>query len=241
MILSPTEDDILEALKSFLLQVLPTGVDVVLGQVNRAAEPQETSFVVMTPIRVTRLRTNVDTSADVRFTGSITGTVLTVTDVSFGTILAGATLFGTGVASPTTIGTQISGAPGGIGTYNVSVSQTVAPPVLASGARTLEQGAEFVIQLDVHTADDTGSDISQTIATAFRDEYATSFFEENSPLIAPLYADDARQAPFINDQSQFEYRWVLEAHLQANQTISVPAQYADMVAVGIIDASALTP
>ena len=57
--------------------------------------------------------------------GSITGTTLTVTSLS-APIYQGAILVGTGVASGTTLGTQISGTTNGVGTYNVTPSQTVS-------------------------------------------------------------------------------------------------------------------
>jgi hypothetical protein len=58
-------------------------------------------------------------------TASISGTVMTVTAVSSGTIVVGQTVFGTGVTDNTTI-TSFGTGSGGVGTYNVSASQTVA-------------------------------------------------------------------------------------------------------------------
>lgn len=58
-------------------------------------------------------------------TASISGTVMTVTAVSAGTIVVGQTVFGTGVTENTTI-TSFGSGSGGVGTYNVSASQTVA-------------------------------------------------------------------------------------------------------------------
>lgn len=61
------------------------------------------------------------------FTGSISGSVLTVSTVASGTLAIGATM-GTagGVAAGTIIQGQLSGTPGGAGTYAVSNSQAVA-------------------------------------------------------------------------------------------------------------------
>ena len=110
---SPTQSNVLAALRSFLLGVLPSSVGVYQAQQNRVPEPQEADFVIMTPLRNPRLATNVDGFADVQFTGAITLAVLTVSAVLFGVITPGATLFGTGVALNTIIGTQIAGTPGG--------------------------------------------------------------------------------------------------------------------------------
>jgi len=65
------------------------------------------------------------------FTGSISGTTLTVTAVASGTIAAGHTLTGTGVTNGTTIAALGSGT-GGTGTYSVSISQSVGSEALAT-------------------------------------------------------------------------------------------------------------
>jgi hypothetical protein len=59
------------------------------------------------------------------FTGSISGTTLTVTAVTSGNIGIGSVISGTGITVGTTITGLISGT-GSTGTYTVSVSQTVA-------------------------------------------------------------------------------------------------------------------
>jgi len=59
------------------------------------------------------------------FTGSISGTTLTVTAITNGTIAAGQSLFGVGVTSETVI-TALGSGTGGIGTYTINLSQTVA-------------------------------------------------------------------------------------------------------------------
>lgn len=59
------------------------------------------------------------------FTGSISGTTLTVTAVSAGTIQVGQVISGTGVTAGTRI-TALGTGTGSTGTYTVSVSQTVA-------------------------------------------------------------------------------------------------------------------
>jgi hypothetical protein len=59
------------------------------------------------------------------FTGSISGTTLTVTSVLSGTIAVGQAIFGQGMAQNTVI-TALGTGSGGVGTYTVSDSQTVA-------------------------------------------------------------------------------------------------------------------
>jgi hypothetical protein len=64
------------------------------------------------------------------FTASIAGLTMTVTTVASGKIVEGGALAGSGVTSGTLVGAQLSGTPGGIGIYAVSISQIVASEAL---------------------------------------------------------------------------------------------------------------
>ena len=75
-------------------------------------------------------------------TGSISGTTLTVSAVGSGSVLAGGvgqTVSGTGIDPNTQIISQLTGTAGGVGTYQVSISQTVASTALtlSGGGLTL--------------------------------------------------------------------------------------------------------
>ena len=59
------------------------------------------------------------------FTGSISGTTLTVTAITNGTIVVDQALFGVGVSQETVI-TALGTGTGGVGTYTINISQTVA-------------------------------------------------------------------------------------------------------------------
>lgn len=244
MLITPTQSNIHQALRSFLLAVLPSGVEVVLGQVNRVPEPRVGSFVVMTPIRVKRLATNLDTFADVVFEASASGTVLTVTDILHGAIRTGLELFGANVTAGTTIAAQLSGPEGGAGTYTISEAQSVASEKMAAGYASRQQNAEWTVQLDFHSADATAGDKAQIVSTMLRDEFGTEFFRAlAAPMngVSPLYADDPQQRPFINGEQQFEWRWSLDACLQANQVVISPQQFAEALEVGLIEVDSHYP
>ncbi|MBZ9698713.1 MULTISPECIES: DUF3383 domain-containing protein [unclassified Mesorhizobium] len=68
---------------------------------------------------------------------SIAGNVMTVTGVTSGTLVAGAVLSGAGVAAGTAITNQLSGTPGGIGEYAVSIAQIVASEAISATYGTL--------------------------------------------------------------------------------------------------------
>jgi hypothetical protein len=66
------------------------------------------------------------------YTGSISGTTLTITAVTTGVLRVGQPISGTGVTAGTTITAYVSGT-GGTGTYTVSASQTVSSTTITGG------------------------------------------------------------------------------------------------------------
>lgn len=236
--ITPTQNDVYIAVKAFLAAVMPTDVEVVTGGQNRVPSPQVPRFAVMNILRIGRLRTNVDDDADVRFTGSIAGTTLTVTDVDFGEIVVGATVFGVDILTNTRIDALGSGT-GGVGTYTVSQAQTLSSRVLASGAKQIEQGTELVMQIDFYSNDPSSADLAVIASTILRDESGVDLFAGTG--VTPLYADDPKSVPFIDEEQQSEWRWLLECHFQVNQITAMPQQYMDTVTVAPVSVDAVYP
>ncbi len=107
------------------------------GSITATAAPTESSFVLtggrtaidvsksMTGVAITQSPSTTFGGAPApQFTGSISGTTLTVSNVASGNLAVGMTLYGPGITAGTTITGEVTGT-GGKGTYDVSVSQTV--------------------------------------------------------------------------------------------------------------------
>lgn len=87
---------------------------------------------------------SVFTGATASVTGSIATTTLTVTAVGSGTLYPGANILGTGVLQGTIIVSQLSGTTGGVGTYQVSRSQTVASTTITAATQDFNvENCEF--------------------------------------------------------------------------------------------------
>ena len=67
------------------------------------------------------------------FTGSISGTTLNITQMKSGTVAVGQQLFGPGITAETII-TALGSGSGGVGTYTINNSQTIASTELNSAA-----------------------------------------------------------------------------------------------------------
>jgi len=221
------DTNIFTALRSFLLSVLPADTSVIKGQGNRVSEPEGADFVVMTPMFKDRLAFNIDNLVEALFTGSITGTVLTISAVSAGALVVGSSIYGPHIAANTFI-TALGTGTGGVGTYTVNNSQTAASESIQAGTNTAQQFTKVTIQLDVHGPN--SADNAQIITTLFWDNYAVLLFAQSGFDMAPLYTSDPRQIPFINGEQQYEDRYIIEVVLEANPIVTTPQQFA--VALG---------
>lgn len=249
----PSQADVFTALRYFITTALPllAPENCILGQVNRVPEPTADDFVVMWPITLTRLATNLDTFEDVRFTGNISGTTLLATLIS-GTIEIGDTIFGIGVAAGTTIISVIADTTGGAmnesafnvdvlnapsnrSSYVVSVTQTVTSELMSSGRERLAQDTDIVIQVDVHGP--SAMDNSQIITTLMRDNRGVEIFADSGYPVIPLYAVDPVQLPFTNAENQYEDRYAITIHLEADRNFTLPQQFADEINTTFIDAA----
>jgi hypothetical protein len=225
---------------------MSNGVPVLAGQQNRVPESESPDFVVFTPIMFTRLETNIDTYTDAKFTGSITGSTLTITSVfpGFeGEIGVGSAIFGTGVVAGTTVIALGSGS-GGTGTYQVIPAQSIPSQTISAGTEQITQHTQATVQIDFHSSGSNAGNWAQLTSTLFRDDFGVQQFANQSPNygVVPLYADDPVMRVFLNAESQWEWRFSLDAQLQINQVVAnIPMQFADSVQVELVDVDVVYP
>ncbi len=93
-----------------------------------------------------------------QFSGSISGTILTVASVTSGYIAANAQLFGAGVTGNSFIVSQSSGTPGKVGTYVITPSQTEATVETMStgGTLTVPGGSGLITNVSVNCCNSSG-------------------------------------------------------------------------------------
>lgn len=225
----PSESDVFTALRTYLLSILPSGVEVVQWAANQVPEPQVVDYVVMTPVLRRRLTTSVDDNADATYTGSIAGSVLNVTAVEYGTLAVGQPVYGVSVAAGTQISSLGTGT-GGAGTYGVAPTQTVSSEALASGTTSVEQDVELTVQCDVHGPG--SADNAQTISNLTRDQFGYAAIQALNTNIAPISADDPRQVTWVNEEQQYEKKWTVDVVLQVCETVYyLPQQFAAQLQV----------
>jgi len=81
------------------------------------------------------------TTTTLAVTASITGNIMTVTVVGAGSVVNGAIIAGTGVTAGTQIQKQLTGTTRGVGTYQVSISQSVASGTITGSYGTMTVSA----------------------------------------------------------------------------------------------------
>lgn len=79
------------------------------------------------------------------FTASITTTVMTITGTPTAPAQPGQVLTGSGVTASTAIVVQLTGVPGGAGTYTVSISQTVASTAITATGATYALTTDYTV------------------------------------------------------------------------------------------------
>lgn len=250
IIASFTEAQGFEAIGNFLQQIAsPYPLTIIRqlgntapGQNSRVPEPVNGDFIIMSSLMLPRLAWNITSFEDNLFSGYISGTTLTVTSVTNGSVPIGGLLldgnYPSGVNLNTTILSQLSGSAGQAGTYLLSGTvQSVSARTLYSGVRNDDAPSEWIVQLDVHGPNSMNN--IKLIDTLFFSEYASDYFQGLGLPIAPLYCGDPRQAPWENAEQQIEFRWVMEAHFQVDMTVSTPQQFADQVQVKTVEAAVI--
>lgn len=166
--LSFTDSQALAALRTFLLSLVPDGVEVLRGLGNRVPEPPGDDFIVITPILRERLSTNVAAYRD--------------------------------------------GYP-------------ASPSV-----KDVRQATRLTVQVDVHGP--ASGDTVQIIATLWRDPFACDALAAPDIDVAPLYASEPRQMPFLNEAQQVEPRWSVDLVMQINPRVTVAQDFAAALEIG---------
>jgi hypothetical protein len=100
-------------------------------------------------------------------------------------------------------------------------------------------GRDVVIQMDVHGP--LSADNATLIQTLSRSMIFSETVAAITTDIAVLYADDPRQSPFDNAENQFEMRWTIDLHVQANSLIVITQDFFDTATAGVINVDATYP
>lgn len=131
------------------------------------------------------------------FTGSISGTTLTVTAVASGTIQVGQTISGSGVTADTKITAYVTGA-GGTGTYTVDTSQTASSTTItgASGPTITFGGILANSKIYASYGTSAGGPLAPTMALA--DNAQGEFLQMGSVCVALATAGKIGDALYYN-------------------------------------------
>jgi len=104
------------------------------------------------------------------------------------------------------------------------------------GTAILHGPARIDIQVDFYGP--VAGDYCKAAMTAFRTGWGFDAFPTD---IKPLYMSDGAQSPLITGEQQYETRWTLTASMQYNPTVSVPQQFANALAVNIVNVERAYP
>lgn len=101
---------------------------------------------------------------------------------------------------------------------------------------TAEQGTELRVQLDCYGA--ASGDWAAMLSTMLRDEVGCLAL---APYSQPLFVEDAKMAPLVDSENQYEQRWTLDAILQYNPVTTVPQDFMSEAAVTLVNVDEAYP
>ena len=96
---------------------------------------------------------------------------------------------------------------------------------------SITQSMRVDMQIDCYGP--SAGDWAAAMTTLFRDQYGCNALAPFN--CQPLYAEEARMMPLIDEESQYEQRWTWTATLQYNPTVIAPEQFADVANIDLID------
>ena len=180
------------------LQALSGSLTVVADGYSRAAASINLSAATSPSNAASLIQTALNSGlpTEASFTGSITGTELSVSEVASGAIAAGQTVDGTGVSAATVILSQISGSIGGTGVYAVNNSQTALSAPMTTTPSPVAVTYDSVSEGFVITSGATG--IVSTIAFATGTLAASLLLTSATGAVVSQGAAPAVPAAFMN-------------------------------------------
>ena len=105
------------------------------------------------------------------------------------------------------------------------------------GTESNERSTEWRVQLDFYGA--SAADSAATVAALIRTSYACDQLAATG--MQPLYASEPKQTTLITAEQQFESRWTVDFIAQFNPVVQTPMDFADQLAVGLVDVDVAFP
>lgn len=105
-------------------------------------------------------------------------------------------------------------------------------PAPALGTRETTRSTQVGCMVNFYG--ENATDNGQIFNQLFRDLYGCDFMRPYG--VQPLWCDDGKQMPLIDGEKQYAVRWMIHALMQINPTISTSQEFADTVAVTMVEA-----
>lgn len=101
--------------------------------------------------------------------------------------------------------------------------------------QAVQSNTQGRFQLDFYGK--VSEDWARIFITLFRDQFGCA----NLVVCQPLWADEAIQAALVDGEEQWEERWMVEAYIQFNPTVTAPQQSALALSVKVINVDVTYP
>lgn len=117
------------------------------------------------------------------------------------------------------------------------LATNVSEPI--NGGRIVTRSEQMSFQIDCYG--EGAGETAETLNVLYRDPYAAELFQASGYDVAPLYAGDIQQAPFVGGEDQYENRYTFEIELQINSRVTVPLQSCNILGIDLVSVDATFP
>lgn len=98
-----------------------------------------------------------------------------------------------------------------------------------------------MVTIQVDTFGPLSADNATLIQTLFRSGWGVDQFAASGFDVSPLYTSEPRQMKFTDESHQVQQRWSLDLACHCNPVVTVPQDFADHLAVGVVEVDASYP
>ena len=123
----------------------------------------------------------------------------------------------------------------------LATNQTTYTDGYPSNPQTRAESQATNVTIQVDTFGPLSADNAQLIQTLFRSGWGVDQFATYGFPVTPLYTSEPRQMRFTDESAQVQQRWTIDCSLQVNPIVTVPQDFADHLAVGVVSVEAAYP
>lgn len=147
----------------------------------------------------------------------------------------------TGVAVVRARGNRVAPPPLPFALLSMTTQEKLATPAWRYTATTREVTQPMLVGVEVALFGPEAGSLAARVVALWQDMQAADYFAALGQSIAPLYAADPHQSPYVSGEHQYEECWQAELTMQVGYGFSLPQDFATTLPLRSIGADFIYP